>query len=1110
MLYCLDMEKSNHAEREERVLEYWKQDNTFQKSLEKDSPKGEFIFYDGPPFATGTPHYGNLLAGTIKDAIPRYKTMQGYHVPRRWGWDCHGLPLENLIEKELGLKTKKDIEELGIEKFNTAARDAVLRYAHIWKEIVPRFGRWVDMENDYKTMDASYTESVWWAFKTLHDKGLVYEGYKSMQLCPRCGTTLSNFEVNQGYKDITDISVYVKFQIEPNTFLLAWTTTPWTLPGNAALAVGADITYVKVKIGEAFYILAKERLSVLKEAYTIEKEILGKDLVGIKYTPVFDMYIKEGKVYSADFVTTTDGTGIVHIAPAFGQDDYELGKKYDLKFIQHVTPDGKMAAPFEGLDAKPKDDHQRTDVEVIKYLAGKGTLFAKEKLIHSYPHCWRCDTPLLNYASSSWFVKVPDFKNKLVSENKKVNWVPESVGQNRFGNWLEGARDWAISRSRYWGAPLPVWKSKTETRVIASLTDIQKACKPRNNILVMRHGEIESNKNNLISADITKPEGLTDDGKKQVKKSAESLKNKKIDLVFISPFFRTKETAKIVADVLGLKPEQIIEDTRLVEVGATTFQGKPWSDILNMYRDRKEWYERKISGLETLSEVRKRVGEFIYEIDKKYKDKNILIISHNTPLKIITSLAQGKDNDCEGVLFDNAEVRPISFTQLPRNREYMIDFHRPYIDEVTLHDSKGNEMKRVPEVFDCWFESGSMPFASQPVRPKWFGKVKGYPAQFIAEGLDQTRGWFYSMLVLGTALFGKSPYQNVIVNGLVLAEDGKKMSKSLQNYPDPMDIANKYGADAVRFFMLSSSVVAAEDLRFSEKEVDEVVKKVINRLDNVITFFEMYTKSETPKSDSKNILDKWIIARLNETIQTITNGMEKYELHTATRPINDFVDDLSTWYLRRSRDRFKEGDIESLQTTKYILTELAKLIAPFMPFFAEDMYQRLGNTESVHLTTWPAVKIVDTKILDDMKKTREIVTFGLEARTRFSIKVRQPLAKLSVREFVGPEYIDLIKDEVNVKSVVQDKEIKGEVLLDHVITPELKEEGDMREFLRLVQDMRKEQGLNVGEIAKLKVSTDEKTKALVEKNRSLLLKVAQIKEVEYIITDTGTTIVVER
>lgn len=439
--------KSKLAETEEKILAFWEKNDIFKKSLEQPSPKGNFVFYDGPPFATGEPHYGHVVPGTIKDIIPRYKTMRGYNVRRRWGWDCHGLPVENIVEKELKLASKKDILDYGIGKFNEKAQQSVMRYADDWRRIIPRLGRWVDMEDDYRTMDAGYTQSVWWAFSELHKKGLIYEGFKSMNLCPRCETTLSNFEVTQGYKDITDISVYVKFQIEPNTFLLAWTTTPWTLPGNAALAVGPAITYVKVKIGEAFYILAKDRLSVLKEAYTVEKEILGKDLVGTKYTPVFDMYIKEGKVYPAEFVTTTDGTGIVHIAPAFGQDDYELGKKYDLKFIQHVTPDGKMAAPFEGLDAKPKDDHQRTDVEVIKYLAGKGTLFAKEKLVHSYPHCWRCDTPLLNYASSSWFVKVPDFKNKLVSENKKVHWVPESVGQNRFGNWLEGARDWAISRS---------------------------------------------------------------------------------------------------------------------------------------------------------------------------------------------------------------------------------------------------------------------------------------------------------------------------------------------------------------------------------------------------------------------------------------------------------------------------------------------------------------------------------------------------------------------------------------------------------------------------------------------------------------------------------------
>ncbi len=1097
------MDKSPHAEREERILNYWKQDKTFEKTLEKASPKGEYIFYDGPPFATGTPHYGHLLAGTIKDAIPRYKTMRGYHVPRRWGWDCHGLPLENLIEKELGLKTKKDIEALGVDKFNEAARDAVLRYAHIWKEVVPRFGRWVDMDNDYRTMDASYTESVWWAFKTLYKKGLIYEGYKSMQLCPRCGTTLSNFEVNQGYKDITDISVYVKFQIEPNLFLLAWTTTPWTLQGNAALAVGPDITYVQIKIGEASYILAKERLAVIKETFIVEKEILGKDLVGKTYVPVFDTYIKEGKVYPADFVTTTDGTGIVHIAPAFGTDDYELGKKYDLKFIQHVSPDGKMKmAPFEGLDAKPKDDHQRTDIEVIKYLAGKGTLFAKEKIIHSYPHCWRCETPLLNYASSSWFVKVPDIKDKLVSENKKVNWVPDSVGKNRFGNWLEGARDWAISRSRYWGAPIPVWRSEKEIKVICSTEEMRKALTPRNNIIVMRHGEIESNKQNLISADKDLAEGLTEQGTKQVKSAARALTSKNIDLVFISPFFRTKETAKIVAETLGLKPEQVIEDNRLVEVDARAYQGKPWGDILSMYRDRAEWYVRAIPGIELLSSVRTRVGSFLYEIDKKYEGKNILVISHNTPLKIMLALAEGLDDDCHDPLFGNAEYKTLDFVPLPRNKEFKIDFHRPYIDEITFTDSKGEVMRRVPEVFDCWFESGSMPFASQPVRPKWFGKIKGYPAQFIAEGLDQTRGWFYSMLVLGTALFGKSPYENVIVNGLVLAEDGKKMSKKDKNYPDPMDVVNKYGADAVRYFMLSSAVVASEDLAFSEKGVDEVVKKILNRLDNVVSFYEMYKKDG--HVISTDALDLWILERLNQTIFEITQGMEKYELHTATRPINDFVDDLSTWYLRRSRDRFKDGDMQAISTTRIVLTEFAKVIAPFMPFFAEDMYMRLGNTDSVHMASWPESKKINETILTDMQKVRDVVTLGLEARAKAGIKVRQPLYTLNIREDISEGLIPLIMAEVNVKQIMVSKNLEQEILLDTNVTEDLKQEGDFREFLRDVQEARKEAGLSVGEIVSLNVTVNQALQTIIEANRATLAKTAQIKEVTYTLHDLET------
>ncbi|MCX6718914.1 MAG: class I tRNA ligase family protein, partial [Candidatus Taylorbacteria bacterium] len=597
--------KSPHAEREERILATWKEKGIFEKSLNKDSPKGKYTFYDGPPFATGTPHYGHILAGTIKDVIPRFKTMQGYSVKRRWGWDCHGLPVENLIEKELGLKSKKDIIDYGIGRFNEAARCSVMRYADEWRRIVPRLGRWVDMEHDYRTMDATYTESVWWIFKDLYDKGLIYEGFKSMNLCPHCETTLSNFEVAQGYKDITDISVYVKFKIKAesaqerkaqgassrnssdvNTYLLAWTTTPWTLPGNVALAVNPEIEYVKIKIEQEIYILAKSRLSVLKDKKYEEIETLkGTDLIGLAYEPIFDYYTNDfklknkengWKIYGADFVTTEDGTGIVHIAPAFGADDYELSLKQDLLFIQHVALDGtfkKEVTDFAGTKVKPidtdedKNAHQKADIEVIKWLAHSGSLFEKEKLVHSYPHCWRCQTPLLNYATSSWFVRVSSFKDKLVKANEDIVWVPEEVGKYRFGNWLAEARDWAISRTRFWGAPIPVWKEhgnkdSDKYHVIGSVADIKKFSKAKNEYFIMRHGQAENNTLGIISGKPDHPHHLTDLGKEEVLETAKGLKGSKFDLIFVSPFVRTMETMQILKEKLGWKDDQIHIDSR--------------------------------------------------------------------------------------------------------------------------------------------------------------------------------------------------------------------------------------------------------------------------------------------------------------------------------------------------------------------------------------------------------------------------------------------------------------------------------------------------------------------------------------------------------------------
>jgi len=826
--------KSQIAQKEEEIQAQWEKDKMFEAVLEKNKGGKYFSFYDGPPFATGLPHYGHILASVLKDTVLRYKTMRGFGARRVWGWDCHGLPIENMIEKEHGLKNKEDIIEFGIEKFNKAAHDSVLRYDKEWKKMIPRIGRWIDMENAYKTMDSNYTESVWWAFKTLYEKDLIYKGFKPMQICPRCETTLSNNEVSGGYKDITDISVIVKFQLEndPKKFVLAWTTTPWTLPGNAALALNPNEEYVEVESDGETYVLASVLLEKVFEGkeYKVSKKIKGKELVGLSYVPLFDYYSEDEtlankdngwKIYGADFVTMEDGTGVVHIAPAFGEDDMNLGQKESLPFIQHVAMNGQMkkeVKDFAGVQAKPKDDHQATDVLIIKKLAEMKALFAKKKLVHSYPHCWRCETPLLNYAAESWFVKVTALREKLIAKNKETKWVPEGMRDGRFGNWLENARDWAISRSRFWGAPLPVW-------------DCEKC------------------------------------GKQAV------------------------------------------------------------------FGSRKE-----------IAVVAKKSDEF-------FKD---------------------------------------------------FDLHLPNIDTIKIECPCGGEMKRVPYVFDCWFESGSMPYAQfhYPFENQELFK-RNYPADFIAEGLDQTRGWFYNMLVLGVALFEQAPFKNVIVNGLVLAEDGKKMSKSLNNYPDPKGVIDKYGADSLRYYLLSSPIVHAEYLSFSEKGVDEVLKKIEMRLLNVLTFYETFKDDDAKDLNSEDVLDKWMLARLKELASEETKGLETYELDRAYRPINGFIDDLSTWYLRRSRDRFKSDNEkernEAQATTKKVLFETSKLLAPVMPFLAEQVYQAIGGKEkSVHLESWTSNEsFVLTKdeeeILKDMTEVRGVVSLALEARVKAGIKVRQPL-----------------------------------------------------------------------------------------------------------------------
>lgn len=1124
------------AQKEKEVLEFWDRNQIFKKTLEKDSPKGEFTFYDGPPFATGLPHYGHILPGTIKDTIPRYKTMCGYHVRRQWGWDCHGLPIEKMIQSEHSLNTKKDIEEFGIKKFNQAAKASVFKYDKEWKQLIPQTGRFVDMDTAYTTMDPSFTKSVWWGFGELHKKGLVYESFKVMHVSPLLETTLSNFEVNQGYRDITDISATVKFELidEPNTFVLAWTTTPWTLPGNVALAVGGDVMYVKLKFEDVFFIIAKDLVekNFKDKQFNIVEELLGSELVGKSYVPVFDYYAKDKtitnhengwKIYSADFVTTTDGTGVVHIAPAFGEDDLNLGKQYNLPFVQHVKMNGEIkeeVIELAGRQAKPKHDPQETDIEVIKLLAHKGTLFAKEKYIHSYPHCWRTDAPLLNFATSSWFIKVTNLKEQLIKNNNTIKWVPEAVGTGRFGNWLKEAKDWAISRSRFWGTPIPIWKSEDgkEVEVLASLEDIRKKTKSTNSYFVLRHGEAEHNISKTTSDTNDVPSHLTKKGREHIAQVAQKLKDKKIDFVFVSPLIRAQETAQIVKEWCGLTIDQIITDERLKEV-QTGFNGKTNDEYKNFFKNIEDRYEHKHESGESLLDVKKRIGQFIYDIDSKYSGKNILIISHEYPIWMLMALNNGLNKKetlalkaVENEFLKTGDVQTLDFARIPHDDDFELDFHRPYIDEVTFVQD-GKRFKRIEDVFDGWIDSGAMPFAStgypynkDVFKPgNFFFKDKGFPADFIAEGLDQTRGWFYTLLVWSTALFGKAPFKHVVVNGLVLAEDGKKMSKSLKNYAPLEDILHTYGADALRYYLMSSPAVKADDLKFAEKGVDEVMKKIVMRLDNVVSFYEMYKDdSVLPSNSSSHILDKWVLARLAQTTSEITKALDGYELDKASRPLMDFVDDLSTWYLRRSRDRLKsEGDDKklALATLRYVLKEFAKVMAPIMPFKAEDTYLRtreMDELESVHLCAWPTKILFDESILVGMKEVREIVTKALEVRAKEAIKVRQPIQTLEIKIALASEYADIIKDEVNVKDVEINTQLETDVWLDTAITPELKEEGDARELIRAIQDLRKGTGLSPEDTIVIHVVVPTKLKQAIQKYSDLIQSVTRTQEIVFV------------
>lgn len=851
------------AKQEEGILDFWDQQKIFAQTL--DSAKPTYSFYDGPPFATGLPHYGHLLAGVLKDVVPRYWTMKGYRVPRRFGWDCHGLPVEYEINKTHKIESRKDVFKMGVAEYNSACRGIVKRYSEDWKKTVRRVGRWVDMENPYFTMDTEFMQSVWWVFQQLFQKGLIYEGYKVVPYSVGISTSLSNFEANSNYKMVQDPALTVMFPLvnQANTFVMAWTTTPWTLPSNLALAVGKDIDYVKVKehSSEKNFIVAQALMASVWKDPAKEVEVLqmmkGQDLLNLTYEPLFPYFADRAdqgafRIILADHVTTDSGTGIVHMAPAFGEEDYLACSKYHIPLVNPVDDDGMFTAEVPDYKGRRVKD---ADKDIIADLKKKGRLFKQDTIQHSYPFCYRSDTPLIYRAVSSWFVSVEKIKEQLIAANKTTTWVPDHLRDGRFGNWLENARDWAISRNRFWGTPLPLWRN-AEGEVIC----------------------------------------------------------------------------------IGSKEE-----------------------------------------LEKLS---------------------------------------GKKVD---------------------------DLHIEFVDKITIPSPTGkSDLKRIEGVLDCWFESGSMPYA-QWGYPKTNVEEfkKAFPADFIAEGLDQTRGWFYTLMVIGTALFGKAPFKNVVVNGLVLAEDGRKMSKSLKNYPDPMEVLNQHGADALRLYLIDSPVVKAQELKFSEKGVYDVVRKILLRWWNSYSFFANYANIDgfVPKGDAKNspnILDQWVLSRLNGLIANTQKEMDAYRLYNVVPHLLQFIEDLTNTYIRFNRSHFwQDGMPEekrlAYETLHEVLVTLSKLMAPFAPFMAEVTYKNLAQVlpnkkESVHLESFPEadLKLLRPELEEAVQAMDVLVQLGRMHREKIAVKAKIPLREIKIIHR-NAKVLETLKkfepyfvDELNFQKVIYD------------------------------------------------------------------------------------------
>lgn len=1153
------LEQFSLPEIEEKVLQFWKTHQIFQKSVEARKGNGKkFVFFEGPPTANGRPGIHHVLARSFKDIIPRYKTMQGYYVPRRAGWDTHGLPVEIEVEKELGLKQKADIEKFGIAEFNGRAKDLIWKYRTEWEQLTERMGFWIDTKNPYVTYDNSYIESLWWLFGEINKRGYLKKLLKTVPWCFRCQTPLSSHELGQpgAYKLTKDPAVYVKFKIKGQSakvktpeYLLAWTTTPWTLPGNLAVAVNPKLTYTKFEVkeeatGKSEYLWAfNPPPSHTGFTVTVVEKMSGKKLVGVKYEPLFKLkeanaLARKTKIYQVwggEFVTTEDGSGMVHIAPSFGEEDFKLmGVKEGLPIT--IDDKARVIKGFPGAGKYIKE----ADNDIIADLKKRGLLYHSGTLEHEYPYCWRCSNPLIYMVRESWFIEMSKLREKMMRNNEQINWIPGHIKDGRFGEWLKDLKDWAISRNRYWGTPLPIWECQKCAKhiVINGLSDLRQRTKSTNRYFFVRHGEAQHNVDHVIASGPEKGKSisvLTKKGEAQILDFAADMKKEKIQLIFSSPYLRTKKTAAAIAKATKAK---VIVDKRLAEINCGTFNWRGEREYHAYFANKLDRFFKAPPGGETLTDVRVRMLNFIRDIDKKYSGKRIAIVSHGDPLWLLDAALKGLSNEdtlASGYYPSHEAHHEVAVSKLPYNKKGELDMHRPFVDDIAVKcDSCSGVAYRIKDVADVWFDSGGMPFAAPHFPFAVSGKDGGavekdklnalykgleFPADYISEAVDQTRGWFYTLLAISTLLDRGISYKNVICLGLIHDKHGVKMSKSKGNTVNPWDMMNKYGVDAIRWYFYTMND-PGDQKNFNEDDLAKTVRRFILIVYNSFVFWSTYGHAHSKPSAHeemtapKHILDRWVLSKLNTLVDDVAKKLDAYAIGEAGRLVEEFADDLSRWYIRRSRDRFQDqakGDTSSLKdwedaskTLRTALLTLSKVIAPFMPFFAEGLYKSVdGKLESVHLENWPTAQkhLIDAELLADIEELRRVTAASLALRADAKLKVRQPLASLTVKSTKledKDELLELLKDEINVKQIKFDAKLADEkgLKLDTVITPQLREEGIVREVMRTIQGLRATAKYQMSDEIVLMFQAPDELSNLIQRNAIQIKRAVTARTIE--------------